>query len=95
MLYKTLSYINHSKIFFDPPPRVMEINVDFNYIYLYLSFIEHLSCGPGTGLSKERTEIAATDAGSRLFIHNFNKVWVFFCQRMQEVLRRLWVGYVR
>ena len=27
---KTLSYINHSKIFYDPPPRVMEIITKIN-----------------------------------------------------------------
>ena len=27
---KTLSYINHSRILYDPPPRVMEINAKIN-----------------------------------------------------------------
>ena len=27
---KTLSYINHSKILYDPPPRILEIKAEIN-----------------------------------------------------------------
>ena len=36
---KTLFYINHSKIFFDPPPRVMEIKTKINKWDFFLKLL--------------------------------------------------------
>ena len=39
---RTLFVINHSKIFFDPPPRVMEIKTKINKWDLLLSHFSHV-----------------------------------------------------
>ena len=48
---KTLSNINHSKILYDPPPRILEIKAKINKWDLIKSF-----CTPKVSISKVKTQ---------------------------------------